>query len=559
MASSGSKGAYGFDPSGLERAAKAAKELDSSPNAKNAFELSLKQEEVKKTETEAHIKELEIQRTQIDHQERRKTMERELEISKQKSLFDDQLAKERYQKQLEDHARMQEYNRQKDQESVAKQEQMRRQTLEYEHQLKVDGDKRKMLAREEAKINRIRNTKDIRHEEIRLKESERRETLKEVWKTNMEIVGNGLGGFFGDFKNLANVAGGLTLAFFGYHFAKAAGRVATSYVEAHLGKPSLIRETSRKTSIKEYLKSPFTSLYEQILIKGRLKPSTSAQREKDILSGIFINPELEYNLKTLAHSIVNRKAHHAPFRNLLLYGPPGTGKTMFAKSLAKHSGMDYAILTGGDIGPLGKDGVTELHKLFDWASTSKKGVLLFMDEADAFLRKRTTEKIGEDMRNSLNALLYRTGSASYNFMLVLASNTPDQLDRAIHDRVDEIVQFDRPGEKQRVQMLYHYLLEYCSPSLTFKKKLNNFFKNPSLSVFRRTEIGMSGVDDEFIEKIAKKIEGFSGREIYKLVIAWHDAAFNKQNAILTPELMESVLESHIKQHKQREEWHKLEY
>ena len=557
MASSKSQGAYGFDPSGLERAAKAAKELDSSPNAKNAFELSLKQEEVKKTEVESKMKELEIQRVQIDHMERRKTLEKELDISKQKSMFDDQLAKDRYKKQLDDHARMQELNRQRDEESVAKQEQLRRQTIEYEHQLRVDGDKRKIQTREEAKINRIKNTKDIRHEEIRLKESERRETLKQVWSSNLEVVSKGLGGFFGDFKNLASVAGGLTLAFFGFQFAKAAGRLTTSYVETRLGKPSLVRDTSRKTSIRELFKSPLQSLYEQILIKGRWRPTTSTQREKDILGGIFINPGLELNLKTLSHSIVNRKMHHAPFRNLLLYGPPGTGKTMFAKSLAKHSGMDYAIMTGGDIGPLGKDGVTELHKLFDWASTSKKGVLVFMDEADAFLRKRTTEKISEDMRNSLNALLYRTGSASHNFMLVLASNTPDQLDRAILDRVDEIVEFDRPEEKQRIQMLYHYLLEYCSPSLTFKKKLNNFFKNPSLQVFRRTEIGMQGVDDEFIEKIARKIEGFSGREIYKLVIAWHDAAFNKENAILTPELMESVLENHVQQHKQREEWNQL--
>ena len=180
-----------------------------------------------------------------------------------------------------------------------------------------------------------------------------------------------------------------------------------------------------------------------------------------------------------------------------------------------------------------------------------------MDEADAFLRKRTTEKISEDMRNSLNALLYRTGSASHNFMLVLASNTPDQLDMAIHDRLDEIVKFEKPGEKQRLDMLYHYLLQYCAPSLSFKKKLLNYLKHPRTLIFKRTEIGMQGIEDEFIEKIAKKIDGFSGREIYKLVIAWHDAAFNKQNAILTPELMESVLESHIEQHNQREEWNKF--
>ena len=66
---------------------------------------------------------------------------------------------------------------------------------------------------------------------------------------------------------------------------------------------------------------------------------------------------------------------------------------MFAMGLARESGLHYAIMTGGDVAPLGKDAVTEIHKLFDWANTTNKGVLLFVDEADAFLRKRSTEKI----------------------------------------------------------------------------------------------------------------------------------------------------------------------
>lgn len=82
---------------------------------------------------------------------------------------------------------------------------------------------------------------------------------------------------------------------------------------------------------------------------------------------------------------------------------------MFAKGLAQHSGLEYAILTGGDIAPLGRDAVTELHKLFDWAKTSRKGLLLFVDEADAFLQSRERTKISEDQRNALNAFLYRTG------------------------------------------------------------------------------------------------------------------------------------------------------
>ena len=38
-----------------------------------------------------------------------------------------------------------------------------------------------------------------------------------------------------------------------------------------------------------------------------------------------------------------------------------------------QSGLEYAVLAGGDVGPLGTDAVTEIHKVFDWAETSKKG------------------------------------------------------------------------------------------------------------------------------------------------------------------------------------------
>lgn len=44
-----------------------------------------------------------------------------------------------------------------------------------------------------------------------------------------------------------------------------------------------------------------------------------------------------------------------------------------AQKLALYSGMDYAIMTGGDVAPMGRDGVTAVHKVFDWASTSRRG------------------------------------------------------------------------------------------------------------------------------------------------------------------------------------------
>lgn len=48
-------------------------------------------------------------------------------------------------------------------------------------------------------------------------------------------------------------------------------------------------------------------------------------------------------------------------------------------------GLDYALMTGGDVAPLGANAVTKIHELFNWAGRSNKGLLLFIDEADAFL------------------------------------------------------------------------------------------------------------------------------------------------------------------------------
>ena len=35
--------------------------------------------------------------------------------------------------------------------------------------------------------------------------------------------------------------------------------------------------------------------------------------------------------------------------------------------------MDYAIMTGGDVLPLENEGVSAIHKVFDWAKTSRRG------------------------------------------------------------------------------------------------------------------------------------------------------------------------------------------
>ena len=148
--------------------------------------------------------------------------------------------------------------------------------------------------------------------------------------------------------------------------------------------------------------------------KARKRRVESIRKHFD---GVVLTETLTERVQQLAIATSNAKRNRVPYRHLLLYGPPGTGKTMVAQRLAKASGMDYALMSGGDVGPLGKDAVTELHALFRWARKSPRGLLLFIDEAEAFLGSRSRNAMSEELRNALNALLYQTGTQSYTYVL----------------------------------------------------------------------------------------------------------------------------------------------
>ncbi|MFS7953793.1 putative ATPase family AAA domain-containing protein [Helianthus anomalus] len=51
---------------------------------------------------------------------------------------------------------------------------------------------------------------------------------------------------------------------------------------------------------------------------------------------------------------------------------------MAARELAKKSGLDYALMTGGDVAPLGSQAITKIHQLFDWAKKNPIGAYCFL-------------------------------------------------------------------------------------------------------------------------------------------------------------------------------------
>ena len=310
---------------------------------------------------------------------------------------------------------------------MRKQEEIKRETISHEYKKKLEYEEKRLDRKGKMLAKVRRETHDLEKEEIVTRETEKRKTYHEIFSFGMDRMGKGLWDFLSDKNIIMNFALLTGLVGGSLYFSKFFFGTSARMIEARFAKPSLVRETSRP-SLRQFYKYPLR-IWEAL-------PFRLADRTKEIFSGVIFKPELEKQLEVITYAIINRRKNLAPFRNMLFHGPPGTGKTLFAKKLALNSGMDYAILTGADIAPLGKEGVSELHKVFDWANTSRRGMILFIDEADAFFRKRDHgDTMSEELRNAINAYLYRTGTPSKSFMFVLATNMPEVLDKAIHDRV----------------------------------------------------------------------------------------------------------------------------
>ncbi|RLM79087.1 ATPase family AAA domain-containing protein 3C [Panicum miliaceum] len=536
--------AFGRDPETLERMARALREINNSPLAKQARQEDTRLAEIEAEKVHYAINEKlrDIERKQKEAEEYNNNLQQQAHAKAQGLRYEDELARKRMQTERDAQRRQDAELVNMQEASAIRKEEARRATEQKILQEMIQTEKEK--AKQEQETDRIKALAEAEAralEQRELEEITRRTMLekmkgeKEKWlaaiNTTFSHVEGGFRTLLTDRSKLMMGIGGVTALAAGVYTTREGARVTWGYINRILGQPSLIRESSMPK-----FPLPMSRL---------LKPTSASLSSRTGFDNVILHPSLKRRIEHLARATANTKSHGAPFRNMLFYGPPGTGKTLVAREMARKSGLDYAMMTGGDVAPLGSEAVTKIHQIFDWAKKSKKGMLVFIDEADAFLCERNSTHMSEAQRSALNALLFRTGDQSRDIVLVLATNRPGDLDAAVTDRIDEVIEFPIPGEEERFQLLKLYLKQYILKEEGKGSSLGALFKK------QQRKIQVKDISDDLLREAARKTNGFSGREIAKLVASVQAAVYGRPDCILDPQLFSEVVDYKVTEHHQR--------
>lgn len=179
-----------------------------------------------------------------------------------------------------------------------------------------------------------------------------------------------------------------------------------------------------------------------------------------------------------------------PPKGILLFGPPGTGKTMLMRAFANEMEIGFYYVKASQLlSQYFGESEKNVSKIFEIARKNAPAVLFF-DEIDAIGKSREYSRGDEAAARVLSTLLEEMDglSSDSNVLVVGATNLPQVLDKALMrpGRFDKIVYMHLPNYDGRLKILKIYA------------------KNMPLA------------EDVDLEKIAKKLERYSGADIANL-------------------------------------------
>lgn len=161
--------------------------------------------------------------------------------------------------------------------------------------------------------------------------------------------------------------------------------------------------------------------------------------------------QVEHQGQVLDEWGLRRRYPYGRCVSVLMSGPPGTGKTMTAQVLASRLGLelykvDLSQIVDKYIGETEK----RLRQVFDQAE--KSNLILFFDEADALLGKRSEVKDAKDKYANTEVAYLLQRMEEYQGIVLMATNQAGSIDAAFIRRFRYHLVFTQPDEALRRQI-----------------------------------------------------------------------------------------------------------
>lgn len=179
------------------------------------------------------------------------------------------------------------------------------------------------------------------------------------------------------------------------------------------------------------------------------------------------------NIKKDINKIINQIKYNDVYKlsecelpkGLLLIGNPGCGKTHLVKTIINATGMNYIFTTGSDMNKIFVgSGSSQIGQIFQKARANKP-CLIFFDEADTLLKKRTHSESttsSTEFGSTICKLLSEMDSlkTESGVIVIFATNmNVDFVDGGIlrAGRVDQVIHIDNPTFEERIDLFKMYL------------------------------------------------------------------------------------------------------